>query len=313
MQTSGKAARITRMGVLKMIECFVSYYRTEYPYCREGYENDYDKIELQKSKFCFSSFCVDCETRRPYCNWAWCNSYPYTCLTEPCPEKKRILHCRCSIGLLEDEDIEIFKQESGIADSPDYVLHEGISRNTKHEHFNHQQLIDQFKEDSNRGTLHDGWSILPPTPFGHVVRMQKFRDIAKKIIAAPADPTPRLMPMIKKKQESPASDRTTYNKESFKKIMESPVEWTDNTIIEAVNPVEREALGEAIGRHTAKWLLKADMANTHKELQEEILSDMGFLPIEVTDKLYPNANPDDRRGISQRISRQNKERTKEQK
>lgn len=64
-----------------------------------------------------------------------------------------------------------------------------------------------------------------------------------------------------------------------------------------------ENIGESTGRNTAKWLLKADMSQNNKELQEEVLSDLGFEPIETTDKLYPNASKSERRTISQRISK----------
>jgi len=82
------------------------------------------------------------------------------------------------------------------------------------------------------------------------------------------------------------------------------IEWTEepaNVNINKVAPAEREALGESIGKSTAKWLLKLDMAKTNKELQEAVLSDMGFKPIEVTDMLYPDN--EERRNISKRISK----------
>jgi signal recognition particle subunit SEC65 len=52
------------------------------------------------------------------------------------------------------------------------------------------------------------------------------------------------------------------------------------------------------------------MASTKQELQEEILSDMGFEPIEVTEKLYPEATGTERREISRRISNQRNNRKK---
>jgi len=83
------------------------------------------------------------------------------------------------------------------------------------------------------------------------------------------------------------------------------------TAVVEVDPAEREALGESFGRNTAKWLVKMDMAKTNMELQEEVLSEMGFTPIEVTDMLHPNT--DDRRGVSQRISNESKARKKKPK
>jgi len=67
--------------------------------------------------------------------------------------------------------------------------------------------------------------------------------------------------------------------------------------------VEIEALGESIGRNTAKWLLKADMSQTNQKLKEEVLSEMGFSPIETTDMLYPNLPKRKRRAKSQEISK----------
>jgi hypothetical protein len=84
------------------------------------------------------------------------------------------------------------------------------------------------------------------------------------------------------------------------------IEWADAPPIihiNGINPAEREALGESIGRNTAKWLLKVDMSKTNKELQENVLSDMGFEPIEIAKKLYPNAQKKECRKISQRISK----------
>ena len=67
--------------------------------------------------------------------------------------------------------------------------------------------------------------------------------------------------------------------------------------------VDIEALGESIGRNTAKWLLKADLSKTNQELKEEVLSEMGFFPIEITDLLYPSLEKSKRRAKSQKISK----------
>ena len=100
----------------------------------------------------------------------------------------------------------------------------------------------------------------------------------------------------KGKTKPTVSALKAYN--NSKPLAEPP----DGVIIEGIDPTERENLGESIGRNTAKWLLKANMSEKNKELQEEVLSDMGFAPIETTDMLYPDAG-DDRRKISQRISK----------
>ena len=70
-----------------------------------------------------------------------------------------------------------------------------------------------------------------------------------------------------------------------------------------IAPAKRESLGESIGRNTAKWLLKSELAQNKMALQEEILSDMGFTPIEVTDYLYEGTGKSKRRTISQKISK----------
>jgi len=102
-------------------------------------------------------------------------------------------------------------------------------------------------------------------------------------------------------------------KSAVEAAYQESIEWADEPAdvnLKKIDPAEREALGESIGRSAAKWLLKADMSKTNRELQEEVLSDMGFAPVEVTEKLYPNASESERRKASQRISKNNSKRNK---
>lgn len=97
------------------------------------------------------------------------------------------------------------------------------------------------------------------------------------------------------------------------KAYQAPIEWQDepaNVNLNRIDPAEREALGEAIGRNTAKWLLKVKLSKTNRYLHEEILSDMGFHPVEVAEKLYPNVKKSERRKHSQRISKTKNRRNK---
>ena len=198
-----------------MIDCFVDYYRTDYPPCRSGHENDYDTTQLQNKRDCFVSCCVDCETRRPYCNWNLCHSEPFQCSTEPCPEQKKILHCRSNIGyLLEGDEVDILKEESGIDDKPDYVLlfkQLFSTCDSTKEQYRHDRLIQQFEND-NRSD--EAW-IVPPE---HVAYIRELKYIAERIgiarkalrpaiSSAPVDSPrlPALMPMIRKKTEPDAS------------------------------------------------------------------------------------------------------------
>jgi hypothetical protein len=64
---------------------------------------------------------------------------------------------------------------------------------------------------------------------------------------------------------------------------------------------------DAIGRSTAKWLIKADLPNVRKELHEEALSDLGFQPVEIVDILYPNLGKSERRRKAKALSDRVKE------
>ena len=139
-----------------MKEYFVSYYRIDYPICRACWNIDFDTIQIQKNKDCFTAFSDNCDERRPYCNWSNCNSCHCTCLTEPCPLQKRVLHCRCSIGELLENEIEYFERKSHIEENPDYVLHKDIALETideKHEHIKSLQEFSRYCEERGSGDL----------------------------------------------------------------------------------------------------------------------------------------------------------------
>ena len=77
--------------------------------------------------------------------------------------------------------------------------------------------------------------------------------------------------------------------------------WIIVTVINPiVNALERqttvlEALGDTIGRSTAKWLELANLPGVQGELREDALLELGFQPVEVVDFLYPNLGKDARK------------------
>ena len=88
--------------------------------------------------------------------------------------------------------------------------------------------------------------------------------------------------------------------------------WIIVTVVNPiVNALERqttalESLGDTIGRSTAKWLELANLPSVRGELQEDVLSELGFRPVEVVDLLYPNLGKDDRKTKRQAISKRRK-------
>ena len=159
-----------------MIECFVSYYRTDYPECRSCWEDDFDIIQLQKSRDCFTSLNDDCETRKPDCNWSKCRSCHCTCLTEPCPLQKRVLQYRCSIKPLTESEIEFFEQKSGIKDNPNYVLHRGFTLDSLPERYEHYEALDEFRRESKRKI-----DVLYESPCPVIAKLKECINIAEKI------------------------------------------------------------------------------------------------------------------------------------
>jgi hypothetical protein len=113
------------------------------------------------------------------------------------PTQKNEYYCRCSLGQLSEDEIDCFERRSGIKNHPDYVLHRGISLETKNEQYEHDELLEQFRLDiagsadnRERGVwcyYHDFVSgvMLPAYwhrgGFEHVRIMTKFNGIAQKI------------------------------------------------------------------------------------------------------------------------------------
>ena len=77
-----------------------------------------------------------------------------------------------------------------------------------------------------------------------------------------------------------------------------------DSIVEAINRqnIILENLPESIGRAVAKNILKADMPEFRNEMREDIHTELGFLPSEIVDRLYPNLGKSDRRAKAQSIS-----------
>ena len=63
-----------------------------------------------------------------------------------------------------------------------------------------------------------------------------------------------------------------------------------------------EPLADSIGKAVVYWLLKSEMKNVKNELMTKILSDLGFQPVEIVDRLYPNLVKSARRAKAQSIS-----------
>jgi len=127
--------------------CFISRLLTKYPSCWFCHDEDGREISVQKRKKCFKPFSDDCGSLKSNCNMFHCNSYPRTCITEPCPLQEESYDCRCSLGLLVEDDIKLFKQKSDIENLPDYVLHEGISFASDGEKFEHHELLENFRRN----------------------------------------------------------------------------------------------------------------------------------------------------------------------
>jgi len=140
---------------------------------------------------------------------------------------------------------------------------------------------------------------------------------AKKIVSAYIEPT-----SIVSEVDITAYSRVTQvasrggnkkpGKTTAEKTHQKPIEWTSRSSDVTIRfaPAEREALGEAVGRNVAKWFFKMDMSEANRDLREEILSDMGFEPVEVVEKLYPSVDNSERRKHSQRISKNKNKRNK---
>jgi len=75
-------------------------------------------------------------------------------------------------------------------------------------------------------------------------------------------------------------------------------------IVEAIDRqnVLLEQLPESIGKTVAKWLIKADLPTARQELREIVYLELGFLPTEIVDLLYPNLGKAARRTKAQAIS-----------
>ena len=166
-----------------MKEYFISYYRIDYPICRACWNTDFDTIQIQKNKDCFTALSDNCDERSPYCNWDDCNSCPCTCLTEPCPLQTRVLHCRCSIGELLENEIEYFERKSRIEENPDYVLHKDIALETIDERHEHMKSLQEFSRYCEERDSDDIDIVFLFRPIPHIDSMVQFIILAQEIRA----------------------------------------------------------------------------------------------------------------------------------
>jgi len=155
-----------------MIECFVSYYRIDYPECRKGYGVVFDAMQQQKREKCYTTFPVELAQHRIHYR---------VCTNESCPSQKRVLVFRCELGWLSKEEIERFEHESGINDNPKcvfpkYVFHKGIpvEELPLKERLEHEEAMQRFAQ-FNEKHCEVGEKI-------HFKQMKKFKAFAEILI-----------------------------------------------------------------------------------------------------------------------------------
>ena len=75
-------------------------------------------------------------------------------------------------------------------------------------------------------------------------------------------------------------------------------------ILTALQAIQQsiEALPDKTGRSTAKWLEAANSTSVRGELLEDVFSSLGFKPVEIVDRLYPNMSKSARRAKAKAIS-----------
>jgi hypothetical protein len=59
-------------------------------------------------------------------------------------------HCRCSLGVLDCKEIELFENDSEIGYNVNYVFHKGITLKTLAEERKHDQLLKQFLKEKKK-------------------------------------------------------------------------------------------------------------------------------------------------------------------
>jgi len=120
-----------------MAERFISFRPVTYPLCRLRHVEDKANPSAQpEHKGCFTTHDFDDRETFPdpieHCTYITYENMTESffgtlstndCVTDPCPEQKRILYCRCKIGDLRDsEEIALFKQRSGIDNNTNFFL-----------------------------------------------------------------------------------------------------------------------------------------------------------------------------------------------
>jgi len=306
-----------------MTECFIDYYERDYPNCRIYRGFDSDVVKMRKTMECFKS--MDLRPKDIY-------KSP-SCLTNPCPCVAECLLCRCSIGdLLDDEEVEIFEQDSNIKNNPDFVFHKGISLTSKAERYEHQKLLDKFKSDNSLDSRAKDFGMLSPSdkeflgiqdPPSHIVKMREYIAIAETIRkirppvaavppvihTAPADYSPQIQAAT-----GVCVPNTTTAEQAY-------IDDSDGTVpnVNVVNQLSKEDVKEAVRYGIREGLLDTDALSQparQKEIrtrQEAILLDEGRTPVEVARIHNPNASKSTTRKESLRIGnthRQKKPRKK---
>ena len=173
--------------------------------------------------------------------------------------------------MLEGEEVDILKEESGIDDKPDYILHfrqPCSGCNSKKEQYKHQQLIKQFECD-NRSD--EAW-FSPPE---HVAYIRELKRIVEGIetarqvfdfcpptawqtpppTSAPADYPcqPVLLARKKTKKESQPDGKTT-----FKATLENmpDIDDPEKMTLEEIAPAGVKALERAVFNGTFRAMAR---------------------------------------------------------
>jgi hypothetical protein len=224
----------------------------------------------------------------------------------------------CSIGPLTEEDVQFFVTKSKIKESPAFWLYNNTlvasaSENLQYEFEKAKQLFDDLLRDMRgmqEAFMMTDWQVEGVRDA--VVLMngyQKTAELIRKMHKSEPVKSIAVPPVVTAtsaaKAPVPILAARKGEKEKFKKTLEGEKKRMfapDKMVLEGVNPDVRKELADDIGKHTAKYLIRDYLSEGNPEIREQGLLEIGFEPIEVTEKLYPNAKEKERRRISQRIS-----------
>lgn len=267
------------------VEYFVSYNRTVYPRnCKSLTDCDEPLIEKQQSKKCFTSFCKrrNCPGRAgdSYCNWGWCSTYPYRCDTDPCPESKRELTCRTSIGVLTAEERDAFGELTNIKDSEDFVLSSGEDfGKTLVKRIEHNRLLEKYSE-----LVGDAGDRIFNTMPDFVQRMMQYEQTANEIRSC--RPAEELTATTQKQDEPPRLTAAASGKGNRPtslaeiKVEETEIAWADEPADVRVADDSAKVIEDAVYRGTLRAQFVGKNLN-EKERNVLLNETLGVGPTEI--------------------------------